>query len=475
MALIECSECGGTVSDKAATCPHCGAPINIEQSTDSKEIGPYAILQDLEGEWIDIYDNRIEISYKGETRTISYLGLETVDVYEAQDYTRMTFVFNDWSPSYTIVPSQTDDVWRAREHILNCIDPESEASDTFEDVQSGSVFTDSEPEPKREVSVSRGIGIIVAVVVGFFLFTRGRVYFELKPTSVSGGSSLSTSNTASSTSSKSSNTESSLPSKNLTPGTIYSDKGLTINLTDSKLKNHFGDAAFHVNFKNNTGKKIEYVSSDHVYVNGFRMKSDFFGDSITDGNTLETYYVLDSRLLNAIGINVEDYFSIILNFRAKDAAYNEIVDTGNIEILTEVANKEKTYPFQNGPILYSENGIKMNYAGSFIDQATGSGIDGSVVLASAAFPTIVFYVENNSDSEKTITSTEVAVNNKMANAFSSLELDAGEKGFLALVFNNLKSEEIDSVENSNVEVEFSIQDDETYDYIETGSLKFVVS
>lgn len=26
MALIECSECGGKVSDKAATCPHCGAP-----------------------------------------------------------------------------------------------------------------------------------------------------------------------------------------------------------------------------------------------------------------------------------------------------------------------------------------------------------------------------------------------------------------------------------------------------------------
>ena len=26
MALFRCSECGGTVSDRAASCPHCGAP-----------------------------------------------------------------------------------------------------------------------------------------------------------------------------------------------------------------------------------------------------------------------------------------------------------------------------------------------------------------------------------------------------------------------------------------------------------------
>lgn len=28
MALIKCSECGKEISDKAYTCPHCGAPLN---------------------------------------------------------------------------------------------------------------------------------------------------------------------------------------------------------------------------------------------------------------------------------------------------------------------------------------------------------------------------------------------------------------------------------------------------------------
>ena len=27
MALVKCGECGGQVSDKAAACPHCGAPV----------------------------------------------------------------------------------------------------------------------------------------------------------------------------------------------------------------------------------------------------------------------------------------------------------------------------------------------------------------------------------------------------------------------------------------------------------------
>lgn len=31
MALIQCPECEGKVSDKAAACPHCGCPITTKQ------------------------------------------------------------------------------------------------------------------------------------------------------------------------------------------------------------------------------------------------------------------------------------------------------------------------------------------------------------------------------------------------------------------------------------------------------------
>ncbi|TNJ35901.1 zinc-ribbon domain and TM2 domain-containing protein [Prosthecochloris vibrioformis] len=37
MAIIKCSECGKDVSDKAKSCPNCGAPIN-ENTANSKAI-----------------------------------------------------------------------------------------------------------------------------------------------------------------------------------------------------------------------------------------------------------------------------------------------------------------------------------------------------------------------------------------------------------------------------------------------------
>ncbi len=44
MALVKCGECGGQVSDKAAACPHCGAPVGssllgqkIEEAMEAKE------------------------------------------------------------------------------------------------------------------------------------------------------------------------------------------------------------------------------------------------------------------------------------------------------------------------------------------------------------------------------------------------------------------------------------------------------
>lgn len=38
MALVECTECNGKVSDQAETCPHCGAPMaRAARSLDPKD------------------------------------------------------------------------------------------------------------------------------------------------------------------------------------------------------------------------------------------------------------------------------------------------------------------------------------------------------------------------------------------------------------------------------------------------------
>lgn len=37
MSLKQCPECGGTISDKATICPHCGAPLKTQNVTDPKD------------------------------------------------------------------------------------------------------------------------------------------------------------------------------------------------------------------------------------------------------------------------------------------------------------------------------------------------------------------------------------------------------------------------------------------------------
>ena len=38
MALMNCPECGGQVSDKAGSCPHCGCPMAPAMLTDAVDI-----------------------------------------------------------------------------------------------------------------------------------------------------------------------------------------------------------------------------------------------------------------------------------------------------------------------------------------------------------------------------------------------------------------------------------------------------
>lgn len=43
MALVKCKECGKDVSDKAKTCPNCGADIRMQQLSTIQKIG-YLLL-----------------------------------------------------------------------------------------------------------------------------------------------------------------------------------------------------------------------------------------------------------------------------------------------------------------------------------------------------------------------------------------------------------------------------------------------
>lgn len=86
MALMNCPECNGTVSDKAVSCPHCGCPITPEQEASTIQFQGETInisnvlsaLKDGDGflaeaEMIDAYDETA-LPYSDQT-TASLLKL----------------------------------------------------------------------------------------------------------------------------------------------------------------------------------------------------------------------------------------------------------------------------------------------------------------------------------------------------------------------------------------------------------------
>lgn len=56
MALIKCPECGGQVSDKASSCPHCGYPMS-ENTVNTTAVNDYAAhLCTINGVQVDLTD-----------------------------------------------------------------------------------------------------------------------------------------------------------------------------------------------------------------------------------------------------------------------------------------------------------------------------------------------------------------------------------------------------------------------------------
>lgn len=59
MALIKCSECGKEISDRAASCPNCGCPVQKMMSND-----PIKTFRGINGT-IVVFQDRVEILREG--------------------------------------------------------------------------------------------------------------------------------------------------------------------------------------------------------------------------------------------------------------------------------------------------------------------------------------------------------------------------------------------------------------------------
>lgn len=118
MALINCSECSNTVSDKAISCPHCGLPLQLGSTK------AYQMSELSQGVWVDIRTglmwSRINIGQKWINQKCSGIG-ESFTWHEAikacQNFNHAGF--NDWK-----LPSleETLTIMNPRQQGFNCPD-----------------------------------------------------------------------------------------------------------------------------------------------------------------------------------------------------------------------------------------------------------------------------------------------------------------------------------------------------------------
>jgi hypothetical protein len=80
MALINCKECKGSVSDQAASCPHCGYPVKkaetriFETSQRGSHLFGQAELETLLRDgWVIIDKNVVRDGYSGDGEEVNQL------------------------------------------------------------------------------------------------------------------------------------------------------------------------------------------------------------------------------------------------------------------------------------------------------------------------------------------------------------------------------------------------------------------
>lgn len=77
MALIQCPECNGKVSDRAATCPHCGFPLINVQTSDTRPRSPGRKHSKASGK-MRLPNGFGSISYQGPNRRKPYYARKTI-------------------------------------------------------------------------------------------------------------------------------------------------------------------------------------------------------------------------------------------------------------------------------------------------------------------------------------------------------------------------------------------------------------
>lgn len=204
----------------------------------------------------------------------------------------------------------------------------------------------------------------------------------------------------------------------------------------------------------NTSDSTIVVQSASSVVNGYMIDASLSAE-VTAGNSANEAITFLSSDVDKAGITTIGDIEISFNLIDPET-YMTLSTTPVVTVSTSASGTFEQVYDDTGTEVYNEGGIRI----------VSKGLSDDVEVFG---PSMLFYIENNTEQSVMIQTTGVSVNGFMIDAVLSEDVGAGKKAISALTFMSTSLEENGVTEVTDVELSFNIIDPATLQTTTTSS------
>ncbi len=195
--------------------------------------------------------------------------------------------------------------------------------------------------------------------------------------------------------------------------------------------------------ENNSDKDVS-LTCDNVIVNDY-MITDLFVETVAAGKKANATLYLSSNQLKAAGIS--NVGKVEIYFRTYDSeTYDTIYKADAVVLKTSVFDIADSVADNVGAELYNQNGLRI--VGKYVDENSFWGAS------------VLFYIENNTSQNVTVSVDDLSVNGFMMESLFYSNIFAGKKSVDEITIFNLEENGIETIEN--IEFKFRAYNSDTY-------------
>lgn len=229
--------------------------------------------------------------------------------------------------------------------------------------------------------------------------------------------------------------------------TLLEQDGIKVTATEYIEDSIWGEG-IKLLLENESDKDVS-VSCNALIVNNY-MVSNMFVSTVAAGKKSNETLYLSSSELKAAGI--ENVGQVEIYFHVYDPeSYDSVFDSDCVTIQTSAYDEMDTSSDDSGTELYNSDGIRI--VGKTVDEDSFWGT------------AILLYCENNSGKNISVSVEDMSINGYMMTPFFTSTIYDGKKAYDDITIMSSELEENGITAVKEVELQFHIYDEETYDTI----------